>query len=200
MNIKSIKNKLGWAAGIAAVVAIAWLSLAGVASASAVQPAAATTVSHLAGPLSPASNGPVPGCVFQTSNGHYVTAVGGGGRTTDVIHTDATRIGSWEKFTLIDSGDGSSPIHYGFQTFHGFYLTAVSGGGRITDVIHSDATQIQAWEKFTLISLGNSVYAIETINGHYLTAVDGGGRITDTIHSDATQIRAWEKFQVTCGH
>ena len=35
-----------------------------------------------------------------TTNGHYLTAVGGGGRTTDTIHTDATRVGAWEKFTV----------------------------------------------------------------------------------------------------
>jgi hypothetical protein len=173
------KNKIrATAAGITAAVAIGGLSLAGVAS---------------------AANGPLPGCAFQTSNGHYLTAVGGGGRTTDVIHTDATTVRAWEKFTLIDSGDGS-PIHYGFQTSNGPYLTAVGGGGRITDVIHSDATQLLAWEKLTLVSQGNGVYAIQTINGHYLTAVGGGGRITDTIHSDATIVRGWEKFRVTCGH
>jgi hypothetical protein len=69
------------------------------------------TVSHrgpsppgrgLAGSASAAgnpTNGPEYGCVFQTVNGHYLTAVGGG-RTTDTIHSDATRVGSWEKFTL----------------------------------------------------------------------------------------------------
>ena len=36
---------------------------------------------------------------IQTLDGHYVTAVGGG-RTTDTIHTDATRVGSWERFTV----------------------------------------------------------------------------------------------------
>jgi hypothetical protein len=196
----NIKNKLGRAAGIAAAVVIAWLSLVGVAWANTAQPAAATTVSQHAGSLSPNFNGPAYGCVFQTINGHYLTAVGGGGRITDVIHTDATRIGSWEKFTLIDSRDGYPIIRYGLQTYHGFYLTAVGGGGRTTDVIHSDATHLLAWEKFTLISLGYGVYAIQTIDGHYLTAVDGGGRVTDTIHSDATQIQAWEKFYVSCGH
>ena len=45
------------------------------------------------------TNGPVYGCVFQTINGHYLTAVGGG-RTTDTIHTDATRVAAWEKFTV----------------------------------------------------------------------------------------------------
>jgi hypothetical protein len=200
MNIKNIGYKLVRTAGIAATVAILWLSLVGVAEAHTAQNASATVGAPHAGSMSPATNGPVTGCAFQTYNGHYLTAVGGGGRITDVIHTDATQIRAWEKFTLIDSGDGTSVIRYGIQTFHGFYLTAVSGGGRITDVIHSNATQLLGWEKLTLISLGYNVYAIQTIDGHYLTAVGGGGRITDTIHSDATQIRAWEKFQVTCGH
>ena len=115
-----------------------------------------------------------------------------------MLHTDAVRAGSWEKFTLVDSGDGSSTIRYGIQTKTGNYLTAVGGGGRTTDVMHSDATQLQSWEKLTLISLGGGTYAIQTIDGHYLTAVGGGGRITDTIHSDATRIGSWEKFQVAC--
>lgn len=147
---------------------------------------------------SQACNGPIV-CAIKTYNGHYLTAVGGGGRTTDVIHTDATKIGSWEKFTLIDSCDGGSIIDYGLKTLKGTYLTAVGGGGRITDVIHSDATQLQAWEKFKMISLGLGVYAIQTITGNYVTAVGGGGRITDTIHTDATQVQAWEKFRLECG-
>src|ERR1700748_3539487 len=123
----SIKKRFGMVAGVAtAAVMVGGMSLTGVASAS-------TAVPHL--------NGPVYGCVFETVNGHYLTAVGGGGRTTDVIHTDATIPRAWEKFTLVDSGDGS-PIHYGIQTSNGHYLTAVGGGGRTTDVIHSDATSL----------------------------------------------------------
>jgi len=127
------------AAGLAAAATIAGgLGLAGVAS---------------------AANGPVPGCTFKTYNGHYLTAVGGGGRTTDVLHTDATRVGSWEKFTLIDSNSGTPIIQYGIQTRNGNFLTAVGGGGRITDVMHSDATWLRDWEKLTLISLGGGVYS-----------------------------------------
>jgi hypothetical protein len=33
-----------------------------------------------------------------TIDGHFLTAVGGGGRTTDVIHSDATVANGWEKF------------------------------------------------------------------------------------------------------
>jgi hypothetical protein len=147
--------------------------------------------------IASALNGPIT-CTLQTNDGHYVTAVGGGGRTTDVLHTDATRVGSWERFTLIDSGDGSSNIHYGLRTSNGHYLTAVGGGGRITDVIHSDAPWLLDWEKFSFWGLGGNVYTIQTIDGHYLTAVGGGGRITDTMHSDATRVGAWEKFRVSC--
>lgn len=144
-----------------------------------------------------ALNGPIT-CSIMTYNGHYLTAVGGGGRTTDVIHSDATLVGSWEKFTLVDPGEGA-PIRYGVRTTNGHYLTVVGGGGRITDVIHSDATQVLAWEKLTMIGLGSGVYGIQTIDGHYLTAVGGGGRITDVIHSDATTIRSWEQFRLSCG-
>ncbi|MGI5291247.1 fascin domain-containing protein [Nonomuraea polychroma] len=190
----NIKNTFGRAAGIAAAaVGIVGLNLPSVASASTAQPAAAAAESRL-----PRSGDT---CAFQTyKTRNYLTAVGGGGRTTDVLHTDATRIRAWEKFKLIDSGDRSGTrIRYGLRTSNGHYLTAVGGGGRITDVMHSDATQLRAWEKFTLVPAGWGIYAIQTIDGHYLTAVSGGGRITDTIHSDATIVRSWEKFRVKCG-
>jgi hypothetical protein len=35
-----------------------------------------------------------------TIDGHFLTAVGGGGRTTDVIHSDATVANGWEKFHI----------------------------------------------------------------------------------------------------
>ena len=147
-----------------------------------------------------AKNAPIV-CAIQTVNGHYLTAVGGGGRTTDVIHTDAKQARAWEKFTLEDLDLGTSPITYGIKTSNGHYLTAVGGGGRISDVIHSDATQPRAWEQFVFESLGNGWYDIKTVNGHYLTATGGGGHSTEvpeTIHSDATKVDSWEKFMPIC--
>jgi len=72
--------------------------------------------------------------------------VGGGGRTTDVIHSDATQLQAWEKFTLNSLGGGV----YDIQTVDGHYVTAVGGGGRTTDTIHTDATRVGSWEKFTV--------------------------------------------------
>lgn len=145
-----------------------------------------------------AVNAPIT-CSIQTWTGHYLTAVGGGRRITDVIHTNATRVGAWERFTLVDSGDGTPNIRYGFRTYTGNYLTVVGMGGRITDVIHSDAPWLRNWEKLSLISLGNGYYAIQTLTGYFLTAVGGGGRVTDVIHSNARSIGNWEKFRFRCG-
>jgi hypothetical protein len=176
------------AAATAGAVGIVGLALTGAASASTATPAGNPTV----GPQT---------CSIQTTNGHYLTAVGGGGRTSDVIHTDATRVGAWEKFVLIDSGDGASNIHYGLRTSNGRnFLTAQDSGGRTSDVIHSNATQILGWEKFTFDSMGGGLYAIQVADGHYLTAVGGGGKPSgDTLHTDATRVGSWETFRVTCG-
>jgi len=184
----NIKNTLGRVAGIAAAVAICWLSLTGVASASAARP-------HLL-PLS-SSN-----CAIQTAHGFYLTAVGGGGRNSDVIHTDATQIQGWELFNLIGI-PSQNPLHYAIRTRNLHYLTAVGGGGRTTDVIHSDATQVHGWEQFFIFPFedsGNDLYGIATSNGHRLTSEGGGGRITDTIHSDATNDLGFDQFTITCDH
>ena len=176
----NMKAKLGGAAMLVALLSFLCLGLgSGVASAST----------------------SYTGCTFQTPLGYYLTAVGGGGRTTDVIHTNARQVGSWERFQLWYQGYSNV---YAIQTSVTFnYLTAVGGGGRTTDVIHSNATLPQSWERFNLVLLGVrndgvGLFALQTVDGHYLTAVGEGGRTTDTIHSDATRIQAWEEFYVSC--
>lgn len=189
----NIKNTLVRAAGIAAAVVICWLSLAGVASASAAHP--------LIRPMTIPPTGTTTGCAIQTFDGHYLTAMNGGGLTTDSIHTNATRIGAWEKFSVV----GLGVTGFAIQTSNVHWLTAVYGGGLgngSTDAIHTNATVARDWEVFKLFPLttGPNQYAIRTINGNFLTAVDGGGRTTETIHTDTRSIQEWEYFTITCGH
>jgi hypothetical protein len=132
-------------------------------------------------------------CSIRSYDGHYLTAVDGGGRTTEVLTTDKTKRNALEIFTLINFGK-----IFGIKTRSGNYLSAQGGGGQITDVIHSDKTKWLDWEKFKLIPLGNEWYAIQTFTGNYLTAVDGGGRTTDVIRSDATVIGKWEMWYFFC--
>src|SRR6185503_16232199 len=119
------KNKIrAAAAGVAAIVV----------TISAVGPAGAASANSI--PLASVV-GPGLRCSIRTHNGHYLTAVGGGGRTSDVIHTDAWQIGSWELFTFVLAGDPNFFTPYGLLTVNGHYLTVVGAGGRTTDVIHS---------------------------------------------------------------
>jgi hypothetical protein len=187
----NIKHALGRVTAIAAAATgLAAMGLTGAASAS---------ISHAA---VTAAIVPTQVCTIQAFDGHYLSAIDGGGRTTDVIETNRTRASTWETFTVVDSGDGSVPTNYGIQTSRGYYLTAVGGGGAITDVIKSNRTDLGArdWEKFRLVPLGLGWYAIQTIHGYYLTAVNSGGigSAFEAIHSDATQIQAWEEFYFSC--
>jgi hypothetical protein len=153
----------------------------------------------------------------------FVTAVGGGGRNSGAIHTNATTPSTWETFQLwfdperrINTPENPEGFFaYAIQTASGNYLTAVSGGGRTSDVLHTDATVPQAWETFglipqvppfsiypedyNLIQDAPWYYAIATEKGNYLTALGGGGQIADpALHSDATKVSAWELFRLIC--
>jgi hypothetical protein len=142
---------------------------------------------------------------IRTRQGYYVTAINGGGRTTDPVITTATMsVTPWEKFRL--GVMVPSPIHdKSIQTSSGNYVTAVDGGGRTTDVLHTDAIQIRSWEQFRLYDLGDyylppTYFAIQTIQGNYLTAVGEGGKYDNAIHTDATQIGPWEYLRIVkCG-
>lgn len=135
---------------------------------------------------------------IQTKNGNYITVVGGGGRSADVLHTDAVQARAWERFGLIHQSPEwslrsiypsnydtrrDSPWYYAIPASTGNYLTALGGGGHNADSsINSDATQIASWELFRLIKCGQLMsgyqYAIRPVEGIYtMMAADGGGRI-----------------------
>ncbi len=139
---------------------------------------------------------------FQTVNGNFITAVSGGGRTTDVIHTDAVSVAAWEEFRIAQTG-ASGAFSVSIQTSSNNFLTAVGSGGKTTDAIHSDATAVQAWEtffvrKFGNLSLGDSQYfIIDTTKGQAIAARNGGGQTQNTIQFAGTNSNVpliWARF------
>jgi hypothetical protein len=133
-------------------------------------------------------------------------AVGGGGRTTDVIHTHSQQGDpeAWQKFKFW--ADSATRQYYAFQTANGNFITANEGGGRITNTIFSVATDVRAWEMFKLLPQSPfSCWAIQTLKGYFLTAVGGGGHPnsaddgSDTIHTDALNVAEWERFDIWRG-
>jgi hypothetical protein len=168
---------------------------------------AVVTVGAMAGTAtvlgaSPAQAAPPNGsvCAIQTDNGRFVTAVGGGGRSTSVMRTDATVIGPNEKFTLEAVGDG---VHVDLRTRTANYVTAVNSGGlthdQLTDVLHTDATRLGTWETLELVAQGDGTVGIRLFDRHFLTAVNGGSRSTGAFDSNRSSVQSWEKFRFICG-
>jgi hypothetical protein len=93
---------------------------------------------------------------LKTSDGHYVTAVEGGGiggpnDARSPVHTDATVVGPWELWRVEFLPDGE---HVLLRTPDGHYVTAVRGGGigGPNDVpMHTDAVQLGPWERFRFV-------------------------------------------------
>jgi hypothetical protein len=121
---------------------------------------------------------------FRTATGNYVTAVNGGGLTWNALHTDATVIGGWEQFRMIDLAQtGFKPTWYSLYTINGNVVTAVGAGGQYYDPIHTDAYQTGSWEEVRPDKCGDLgsgyEYYVIAANGSPLTAVDGGGHADD---------------------
>ncbi|WP_432969801.1 fascin domain-containing protein [Dactylosporangium sp. CA-233914] len=140
-------------------------------------------------------------CFIQTADGHYVTAVGGGGRTTDVMHTNATVPSTWERFTMVPMGDLFS--HFALRTWSGNYVTAVNSGGlsssTVPDVLHTDATRIGTWEQFSTVTLASGGVGIRVWDNHFLAALNGGNRTSRAFDSNRTNLILPDTtFRFTC--
>jgi hypothetical protein len=100
--------------------------------------------------------------------------------TANAMHTDATQIGSWEQFRMLDLSLSGAPTYYALGTSRGNFVTAVGGGGHYDDAIHTDATAVGAWEEFRpdkCDDLGSGyTYFIIPADGVPLQAPNGGGR------------------------
>jgi hypothetical protein len=139
---------------------------------------------------------------FQTVSGNFITAVDGGGRTSDVLHTDAVNVAAWEEFRIAHTGSLSA-FSVSIQTTSNNFLTAVGLGGKTANAIHSDATAVGTWEtffirKFGNLSLGDSRYFIvDTNKNQAIAARGGGGQTQNTIQFLGTQSNfplAWACF------
>jgi hypothetical protein len=117
---------------------------------------------------------------FQTATGNYISAVNGGGMTSDALHTDATQIRGWERFRM-----NNAATYYDLYTIGRRYVTAVGDGGHYEDAIHTDATHLGTWEEFRPVKCGDlgsgyEYYIIPNVvpaDGLALDAPSGGGLV-----------------------
>ena len=141
---------------------------------------------------------------IQTSSDYYLTAVGGGGKSTAAFHTDALHPKSWEWFWILKCGDLGSGFVYSFRP------AATGSPGQpkerwlFTRNLGEERTETH-WgvypSQYKLMRQDDGTYAFQyqltRTKVSFLTAVGGGGIAHgDIIHADATWIKAWEKFRV----
>jgi hypothetical protein len=127
---------------------------------------------------------------FQTATGNYVTAVNGGGMTSDALHTDATQVRGWEQFRMNNlSVEHVAATYYELYTIGGRDVTAVGAGGHYEDAIHTDAVHVDTWEEFRPVKCGDlgsgyDYYIIPSVvpaDGWALSAPGGGGRVSGAV-------------------
>ncbi|WP_370449361.1 T9SS type A sorting domain-containing protein [Aquimarina sp. BL5] len=97
-----------------------------------------------------------------------------------------TNAGSWEKFTVTSSGNGTVTI----KGNNGRFVSSENG----TKAMNCNRTAAQGWEKFTLVSQGGNVYAIKGNNGKYVSHENGAN---SGITCNRSAIGAWEKFIIS---
>lgn len=137
---------------------------------------------------------------IQAFTGFFLSAPGGGGRTTDAILAVSPAMGplhSPERFRLMGQSDGT----YALQTANGAnYVTAVNGGGLVQssttwNILQTNRTQVQAWEKFRFADQGDGTYAIQTVSGYYLGLYRNSSG-TFSFTTDRSTIGPGEKFKL----
>jgi hypothetical protein len=133
------------------------------------------------------SSGPALfGFNIRTRSGSFVSAVNGGGMTSNAFLTDITVAQDWEAFSIVKSGDLGSGYRYYIKPFgKQILLPMFQAQGAIFTLIQAQ-----------LPSSGG--YVLQISNGfNYLTAVGGGGLVGgDNLHTDAWKPLAWEVFNI----
>ncbi|WP_298538762.1 hypothetical protein [uncultured Aquimarina sp.] len=118
--------------------------------------------------------------VLIANNGRYVSSENG----KKPIIANRTRIGSWEKFIVVDAGNGKIAL----KGNNGKYLSSENG----KKAMHCNVRHLGAWQKFKVIQLGNGKIALKGSNGKYVSSENG----KKPMNCNRSRIGSWEKYKV----
>jgi beta-glucanase (GH16 family) len=102
---------------------------------------------------------------------------------TTAMHCNRTSAGDWEKFTVVDAGNGKVALRSMNK-----YVSSENG----TQAITCNRTSIGDWEKFDWIVNGDGKISLKGSNGKYISSEDG----TNGMTCNRTSIAGWEAFTV----
>jgi hypothetical protein len=149
--------------------------------------------------------------LIATFNHHFVTALGGGGKSTRAFHTDAVKASTWEQFYVLKCGDLGDGYKYAIRPAgsgnipgkgeHVSFLTALGGGNRVAQAMTANNT-FKPESRFTFERQPDGTYALRTSNGINVVTADGGGGLAhgspqaDNLQTNRTVIQGWERFKI----
>ncbi|WP_378175602.1 hypothetical protein [Aquimarina sp. SS2-1] len=114
------------------------------------------------------------------NNGRYVSSENG----KKPIIANRTRIGSWEKFLVVDAGNGKIAL----KGNNGKYISSENG----EKPMHCNVRHLGAWQKFKVVDFGNGKIALKGSNRRYVSSEDG----KKPMICNRREARSWEKFKV----
>jgi len=141
---------------------------------------------------------------IQTSRNYYLSALGGGGKSSAAFHTDAVKPnGYWESFQVLKCGDLGSNYDYAIKVQNmGYPLQAFGGGSKSAVAFFLQFNSGSTAQRLRLIRQYDGSYALQTSNGvNYISAIGGGGlsgntKETDNLVANVTHVQDWEKFRI----
>jgi hypothetical protein len=145
---------------------------------------------------------------IQTVGGFFLTALGGGGKSTGAFHSDARKAAAWELYELAKCGDPGSGYEFTIRPkrYDGIAMMAHGGGGHVKPGLIlanliSGGFDVN-WTRLKLIRQSDGSHALQTFNGvNFVTAIRGGGIAHssadfDNLVTDRTEVQAWERFTI----
>ncbi|PRD48887.1 lectin [Sphingobacterium haloxyli] len=119
-------------------------------------------------------------------NGKYVCADDGG---NSPLIADRTSAGQWEKFTIVDAGNGKIALR---SLANNQYVCADNGGA---SPLIANRTVIGSYETFTEVDAGNgNIGLLADVNNKYVCADNSGN---SPLIANRTSVDEWESFIVT---
>ncbi len=115
---------------------------------------------------------------LKGSNNKFVSSNNG----SSAMMCDRPSVGDWEKFDIIDQGDGKVAL----KGSNGKYVSSNNGASPMK----CDRSSIGGWEVFTWVDLGNSQFALKGSNGKYVSSEGGNTGMM----CNRSSIGAWETF------
>lgn len=139
---------------------------------------------------------------IRTFKSYFVTALGGGGKSSAAFHTNATKANAWEGYRITKCGDLGSGHDYAiFSTgnttspIRTIGTTVGVSGALASPRFKFDgasgvytlrqASRTQAAGKFTFMEAGSCTYTIRTANGFYV-GTNAAGLISTTVAFPST--------------